>query len=60
MLIGNVIFHPPCVIKRYYFAFAGDQEKAKTSAIIPSLSIVQLSLGICVALATVGMGIYVF
>uniref|UniRef100_A0A8C7GLL7 Heme oxygenase n=1 Tax=Oncorhynchus kisutch TaxID=8019 RepID=A0A8C7GLL7_ONCKI len=39
---------------------AGDQEKAETPAIIPSLSIMQLSLGICVALATVGMGIYVF
>ncbi|XP_021413885.2 heme oxygenase 1a [Oncorhynchus mykiss] len=38
----------------------GDQEKAETPATIPSLSIVQLSLGICVALATVGMGIYVF
>ncbi|XP_035603778.1 heme oxygenase 1a [Oncorhynchus keta] len=38
----------------------GDQEKAETPATIPSLSIMQLSLGICVALATVGMGIYVF
>ncbi|XP_031690425.1 heme oxygenase 1a [Oncorhynchus kisutch] len=38
----------------------GDQEKAETPATIPSLSIVHLSLGICVALATVGMGIYVF
>uniref|UniRef100_A0A8C8GY58 Heme oxygenase n=1 Tax=Oncorhynchus tshawytscha TaxID=74940 RepID=A0A8C8GY58_ONCTS len=38
----------------------GDQEKAETPAIISSLSIMQLSLGICVALATVRMGIYVF
>ncbi|CAB1342006.1 unnamed protein product [Coregonus sp. 'balchen'] len=38
----------------------GDQKKTKTPAFIPSSSIVQLSLGICVALATVGIGIYVF